>query len=242
MERDEVARIAREKLGVVGRTATGEYGVLARLLEPGEEIRAMVITKPADSWLLASGVVVTATDRRLLIVGKALLTRRERVEELPLDTPVRVEPRMRLVLGERSFSLASPPRQVAGLAGLGDRYTDAEETARRKLGKVLAFGIENELLLLAAALEDDEPLLDLAYASTKPVRVLAVCPTRVIVVPQQGMRAAGPATALPIAGLTTVEFADQRLTLGEERFEGLLPEDAAEIIAGRVSARLPSRG
>jgi hypothetical protein len=256
IDRREVIREAREKLGATGRMATGEYTMLARLLEPGEEIRAMVIARPQDMWIFG-GVFLVATNRRLLIVAKRVVTRRERVEDIHLERirGARMESPVRIVLDvqgtERTFSFASPPPQVAELLAWanGDtrpsRFEELDELARRKLGKMIGFGSEPQVLVLDAMLESDEAVLDLA-SSTKPDMLVAVCPTRVILVPTQGLRKVDPATVLDYARLraVTAEEDDLVLDAGEEplRLDGLLPIGAAGVIAGRIAARLDGAG
>src|SRR3712207_1000553 len=83
-DRAQIAETGRALLGsVLGRLATGEYGVLARLLRGDEEIRAMALCRRRGAGAIGSQRLAVATTDRLLLVEKGMLTRRERVEELP---------------------------------------------------------------------------------------------------------------------------------------------------------------
>jgi hypothetical protein len=239
--------------------ATGEYTMLAKLLEPAETVRAMVVATAARWWRPRSAWVIAATDRRLLLLSKAMLTRRERVEEIDLDRVrgARSDPPLGFVLqlddGERVFSFAGPPPQVAALVSLargdasGERFDELSALARRKLGRVLAFGIETELLVLADELDEDEPALDLAYASDAPPTLLAVCPRRLVLVGAQGLRNRTPAGSIAYSDVADATHDGEDLVValatGDEHraFRNLLPAGAAAIIAGRISARTGPR-
>ena len=251
VEREEVVRVAREKLGAMSRMATGEYTMLAKLLDPEETVHAMVVASTGRFRLFGSGWVIAATDRRLLLVSKAMLTRRERVEEIDLSRVrgARSDSAFRIVVelddGERVFFWAGPPPQVAALAAVargkpeGGRFDELSELARRKFARMLAFGLETELIVLADALDEDEPVLDLAYATDSPSILLAVCPTRVVLVGEQGLRTRNPATSIAYSDLSGVTADGDNLELlPGTSLRNLLPIGAAAIIAGRISARL----
>lgn len=259
VEREEVVRVAREKLGAMSRMATGEYTMLANLLEPEETVHAMVVAGTGRWRSLAPGWVIAATDRRLLLVSKAMLTRRERIEEIALSRVrgARSDPPVRLVLEvddeERVFSFAGPPPQVAALVavargeGNGGRFAELAALARRKLGRMLAFSLEAELVVLADALGGDEAVLDLAYSADTPSSLVAVCPDRVVLVGPQSLRKRTPATSIDYADVVSVVDNGDELLLetrtGEARvgLRKVVPADAAPIIAVRIRARTSGR-
>jgi hypothetical protein len=256
MEREEVVRIAREKLGATtSRMATGEYAMLARLLHAGEAIEAMVLGVPAGRFrLLKSAELVVATDRRLLLVSKSWLTRRERVEEFPREhvRGARLESPTRFVLelheGDRVFSLGMPHAQTAALLAHADRsrgpsrFEELDALARRKLGRLLGFGVEDELLLLDGELLADEAVLDLAWATKSPDTLIAVCPERLILVPDQPMRSLLKPVSIPFDTVEAVDVDGSDLVLrfrGDERRLGnLVPDDAEDVLATRIRARV----
>jgi hypothetical protein len=92
------------------------------------------------------------------------------------------------------------------------RFKELSELARKKLGKLIGFGSEPQLLVLDGLLESEEPVLDLA-SSTKPNMLIAVCPTRVILVPEQAMRKTAPATVLDYVQLRATAAHDDDLVL-----------------------------
>ena len=244
MTTEEVVAIAREKMGATSRMATGEWGMLARLLEPAERIAALVLAQPGRTPL-RSATLLALTDTRLLMVRKGMITRREHAEDIPRDRirGARIESTTRLVVladgAEHVWAWAGPAGQVTALAaalnGREDRFPELAELGRRKFGRLLGSGSEGELQVLAGTLEDDESVLDLAITLGKPGYILALTPERVIVVPDQGIRGGDPPETLP---LTAAEHDGDALVLGDRRFEQLHPTDAAEIIAGRIRARL----
>lgn len=256
MERDEIVRIARERLGVTSRFSTGEYTMLASLLEPGEEIEAMLLAKPAEAWLLASGVLVVATGRRVLIVSKAMVSRRERVEEIPREQVrgTRLMSPLHIVLelqdGERGFSMAQPGSQLAALAawahGRRSRYDELDEVVRRKLGRLVGAGQELSLPVLDRELGEDEAVLDVAWSAKSPEALIVVCPERLVLVPEQPMRSLRPPEQIAYTDVLWADSDGDDLVLGMpgglRRFEQLVPGEAAEIIAGRVAARLSGDG
>lgn len=81
---EAVRRVARSKMGVLSRGATGEFAMLARLLAPDEPILAKAIGHRENVGRLFTGRLVVATPGRLLLIAKAMVTRRERVDEIPL--------------------------------------------------------------------------------------------------------------------------------------------------------------
>lgn len=247
MDREEVVRVAREKMGLTARMATGEYGMLARILEPAERIEAMVLTQPAGR-LLARGVLITATDRRLLLVSKTMVTRRERCEEVVRGRVrgARLEPGMRFVLDvdgeERAYAFGQPPVQVAELVAWARRQTsgagELEDMARRKFGRVLGFGTETEVVLLAAQLAADEAVLDLAYTTAKPYGLLALTTSRLVFVRQRGLRSGPPPESWALATIEEVADDDGSLLVDGRRYERLMPEQASGTFVTRMRARI----
>jgi len=252
---ERVTQVARAKMGVLSRGSTGELRMLARLLDDGEPITAMVMAKVRGSrWF--SGRIVAATPRRLLVVGKAPLTRRERIDEIPLDRirSARVQPPTSLELtldrGVLGFSFVAPPPQLSALAhaarrGSGPpRFEALDELARRKLGRLLGFGVEGSLVAVAEELAPDEEAIDLAHWTGKPGGLVVVSTTRVVAVPNQGLGTGTP-ISVPFAELVDVQAGGTSLTLrterSEHRFERLAPEDQASTMATRIRARCDLR-
>jgi len=250
---ETVRRIAREKIGIVSRGATGEFGMLARLLGPDEQILAMAIGKLRDSgWFFAIRLVV-ATPQRLLLVGKAMITRRERVQEIPLARVRSAQARppasleLELEDGSLSLSFVTPAPQLSALAQaargrLGPtRFEELDELARRKLGKFLSFAIEGSLVALAEELQPEEGVVDLAFWAGKPGGILAACDTRLVAVPDEGFGSGAP-TSVPFAEIAEIHEDGDDLVVrsrdAEHRFEDLQPADRAGVIATRVRGRI----
>jgi len=246
-----VKQVAREKLGALSRGATGEYGMLARLLRPDEPILAMAIGKLSGGWLFSTRLVV-ATPERILLVGKAMITRRERVQEIALADlrAVRVSPPATLELdldGDQvRLNYLGPAPQLSALADAargrtGSRFGELDALARRKLGRLLGFGVEQGLMGLAEALEPEEAVVDLAAFAGKPGGLVAVCEARIVVVPDRGFGSGTP-VSVPFADMLEVRHEGADLFVdtseGEHHLRDVLPPQQAGIIADRVRARL----
>ena len=138
---ETVTRIAREKMGILSRTATGEFGMLARLLEPDEPILAMATGKLRKTGWLRGSRLVVATPQRLLFVAKSMLTRRERVHEIPLARVRSVQARppgsLELELEDEivALSYVIPASQLSALADAAavapDRRDSRSSTSSR---------------------------------------------------------------------------------------------------------------
>ncbi|MBW3652191.1 MAG: PH domain-containing protein [Actinobacteria bacterium] len=252
-EQDAIVRVAREKMGVMSRMATGEFTMLARLLGPDEPILAMAVGK-AEGWWFA-GRLVVATPQRVLVVGKAMITRRERVREIPLSRirSARATPpgSLELELDDEvlRFSYMVPPPQLSALAaaargGAGsERFSELDALARRKLGRFMGFAVEPSLVALAEELEPDEAVVDLAFSTGKPGGIIAVCDRRLLAVPDKGVRSGTAPTSVAYDEIVEVRCDGDdlfvRTTHGEHRFEDLAPRDRASVIARRVGAQVP---
>jgi hypothetical protein len=257
--RDEVKTRARELLGPTG-TLSGvrEWGMLARLLAPGEEIEAMALGKLRGRAVAAQRFLV-ATPARLLVLEKGFFTGRERLRELAwgdvagVELPSDTRLVLRLRAGEAiELTLAYPPRALArfaevvraatGPAGSADlRTTAAEllELARRRLGRLWGTGTEPVLFALAEALEPDEQVLDLAAAADG---LLAATTARLVFVGQRRLRASEP-EAVPYAELRSVELDAERALVAEgiratRRWGPLFPDERAAALAERAAARV----
>ena len=250
---ETVTRIAREKMGILSRTATGEFGMLARLLEPDEPILAMATGKLRKTGWLRGNRLVVATPQRLLFVAKSMLTRRERVHEIPLARVRSVQARppgaLELELEDEivALSYVIPASQLSALADAARgrsgpaRFEELDELARRKLGKFLGFAVEGSLLALAEELEPQEGVVDLAFLAGKPGGIVAACDTRLVAVPDKGFGSGTP-TSVPFADIVEIhEDGDDLLVRSrdaEHRFEDLQPADRAGVIATRVRGRI----
>lgn len=250
---EAVTRVARSKMGVLSRGATGEFGMLARLLGPDEPILAMAIGYRKDTGRLFTSRLMVATPERLLLVAKAMITRRERVEEIPLARVLsaRVVPPWTLELeleqGSIRLSKAGPPPQLSALAEAArgqsapGRFDELDELARRKLGRLRGFGVEGSLVALAEELRADEAVVDLAFWAGKPGGIVAVCDTRLVAVPDKGFGSGTP-VSVPFADIVDLRDDGADLTVrtqdSKHCFRQLMPADQASVIATRVRARL----
>jgi len=250
---ETVRSIARAKMGVMSRGATGEFAMLARLLGPDEQILAMAIGKLRGSGWFFVGRLVVATPQRLLLVGKAMVTRRERVREIPLARvrSARARPPGSLELeledGVLSLSFVAPASQLSALADAArgragpTRFEELDELARRKLGKFLGFAVEGSLVALAEELQPEEGVVDLAFWAGKPGGILAACDARLVAVPDQGF-GSGPPTSVPFAEIIEIHADGDDLIVrsrgAERRFDNLQPVDRAGVIATRVRGRI----
>lgn len=253
---EAVTRVARSKMGLLSRGATGEFGMLAHLLAPDEPILAMAIGRVEGRGWFFAGRLVVATPERLLIVGKAMITRRERVEEIPLARvkDARAVPPWTLELelddGTLRLSHAGPPPQLSALAEAArgrstpTRFEELDELARRKLGRLRGFGVEGSLVALAEELSTDEDVVDLASCAGKPGGVVVVCDARLVAVSEQGFGRT-TRTSMPFADITEIRDDGRDLVVrtqdSEHRYRDLVPLDQASVIANRVRARLTTQ-
>lgn len=249
---EAVTRVARAKMGVLSRGATGEYGMLARLLGPDEPILAMAIGKLRDGGWFFAGRLVVATPERLLLVAKAMITRRERVREIPLarirGARVTVPWFLDLELDDGVIRLGhlGPPPQLSALAAAArrqptpSRFEELDELACRKLGRAQSFGIEGLLVALAEELEPDEEVVDLAFWAGRPGGIVTACDRRLLAIPNQGFGSGTP-ISVPFADIAEIREDGTGLVVrthyGEHRFGDLAPPDRAGIIATRIRAR-----
>lgn len=252
---DDVVRVAQDKLGVMSRMATGEFGMLARLLTADEPILAMAFAK-VDGWWF-SGRLVVATPQRVLVVGKAMMTRREHVREIPLSAirsaRATAPGSLELELDDEVLRLSCvcPPSQLSALAGAArghtgsQRFSELDALARRKLGRFTGFVVELSLVALAEELEPDEDVVDLAFWAGKPGGIVAACDRRLVAVPDKGLVGNGPPTSVAYAEIVEVRCDGDELSVRtahtEHRFEDLAPRGRASVIARRVDAHVRQR-
>jgi len=253
---EEVRGIARSKLGAMGRMVRAECKMLARLLAADEPILAMAIGRTTGEGRWFRGRVVVATPLRLLLVGKGMLTRRERIREIPLASirgakagpPGSLE--LELDEGPLRVSTVGPPRELAVLADAArgrrqpERFAQLDELARRKLGRVVGRVLEGSLLALAEELAPDEDVVDLAFWTGAPGGIVAVCDGRIVAIPDRGFGSGAP---LSVAFVDIAEIraeADDlvvRSGQSEHRFRDLAPDDRASVIARRVDVHVARR-
>ena len=240
----------------MSRVLTGECGMLARLLDADETIRAIVLAKVRSGAWLTRGRAVVATPRRVLLVRKAMITRRERVRDIPLESirGARVKPpgSLELELQDEVLRLSwvMPPRQLAALADAArggrdpDRFATLQELARRKLGRSAGFAYEGSLLALTEELDPREQILDLALGTGSPGGLLAACDTRLVVIPDKGF-GSGPPTSIAFHEIAEIRAEEADLVVrtaqSEHRFADLVPNDRAGVIAARVDVRRPGQ-
>lgn len=253
---ETVRAVARSKLGAISRALTGECRMLARLLAGDEPILAMALGQVSGGPWGTRGRVVVATPLRVLLVGKSLITRRERVRDIPMESirGARAMPpgSLEIELEHEVLRLAyaMPPRQLAALVDAArggrdpGRFAALDELARRKLGRFAAYSYDATLLALAQALEPEEDVVDLALWTGSPGGIVAVCDSRVVAIPDKGL-AIG--TVISVAYDEIVEVRADGIDLvvrsedGEQRFAELAPAERASVMAGRIGARLARR-
>ena len=262
MERVEVADEARRRLGpVLSLSAPREYGMLARLLHPGEAIDALALGRLRGGGAVGSQRLVVATPLRILLLEKGFLTGRERLREIPWGdvTGVELTPPMSLDLllhDERvSLHLMQPARARAAIADLvGARLDPARITtptsgelldlARRKLGRMATGVVEPAVMALAGILEAGENVLELVVATAgKDTGLLVASTTRLIFVPTVRL-GVGESVSLPYA-----EIVERRLEGGaldvfgadgtELHVGSATPVQRALTIADITRARMP---
>ena len=262
MERAEVADQARRRLGsVLSLSAPREYGMLARLLHPGEAIDAMALGRLRGGGAVGSQRLVVATPLRILLLEKGFLTGRERLREIAWDdvTGVELTPpaSLDLVLHDErvSLHLMQPPRELAGLADLVRTRLDPArfatptsgellDLARRKLGRMTAAGAEPAVLALAGVLEPDENVLELAFVTAgERTGLLVASTTRLIFIPTVRF-GVGETVSLPYAELVESRLEDGALDVraaggAELHVASATPVQRALTIADIVRARMP---
>lgn len=263
-DRGEIAEDARRLLGR-GMASVGwrEWGLLERLLHPGEPIEAMAYGMLRGRWVGGQRLLV-ATPLRLLVVAKGFFTGREEVCELAWDgiNDVAVVLPWRLTLalpGERiELTFVQPSRQLAAIA---DRVrarldptratvTTAEEVldqGRRKLGRMTASALEANLIALAELLEPGETVLELVFVTSgERTGLLAASTTRLVFVPSRGL-GVGEAVEHPYPSIAACELTDDeamvvRATGGAElRIEAANPVERALSVAEITRARMAGR-
>ena len=256
-DRAAIRRTAREALGRMSVVGFREWGLLARLLREDEEIEAIVLSRRRGAGVVGSQRIVVATPDRLLLVEKGLVSGRERIEQHRWDEVlgVRVHPPSRLDLslssGPVTLTFVYPPRALGAVADAIRRHVDpaaAEamttgellDLSRRKLGRLLALGAEDNALALAAELDPSESVLELAWVSQKPSGLLALTDRRLVFVPTAGIRT-GPSLSVPDAEIGDIAYGeDLELTAGGHTWRGVIPQDRAEALVQRLATRLPS--
>lgn len=262
MERARVADEARRRLGsVLSLGASREYGMLARLLHPGERIDAMVLGRLRGGGAVGAQRLVVATPVRILLVEKGFLTGRERLREIAWDdvTGVELTPPASLDLllrDERmSLHLMQPSRELAGLADLVRARLDPArattptsgellDLARRKLGRVTAAGAEPAVMALAGVLEADENVLELAFVTAgEQSGLLVASTTRLIFIPTARF-GVGETVSLQYAELLECRLEDGTLNVRggggiELRVASATPVERALTIADITRARMP---
>ena len=256
-DRAAIRRTAREALGRMSVVGVREWGLLARLLRDGEEIEAMVLSRRKGAGLVGSQRVVVATPDRLLLVEKGFVSGRERIEQYRWDEVlgVRVHPPARLELslreGQVTLTFVQPPRALGAVADVIRRHLDPGATegvttgelldlTRRKLGRMLAFGAEENVLVLAQELEPSESVLELAWVADKPSGLLALTDRRLVFVPSTRIGTGEP-VSVPDAAMTGIALDEEgTLTAGGHAWRTVGPEERVQALVQRVAARLPS--
>lgn len=213
MTREEVAEVSRRLLGrTMGATLYREHGLLARLLLPRRGHRG--------------------DDRRALEArtGSPIL-RGERVE-LSFAGPAPALGRIADVVRRREDTGAR--RTLTS--------TELAELARRKLGRLSAFTLEQHIVALSGLLEPEENVLDLAFVAGKPDGLLAVTPRRLLFVPAKGA-GTGPPASIALADLRSIAVVDPgtieaETTTDVTRWERVDPTERAEGIVQLAAARM----
>lgn len=250
---ETVRGIARSKLGASSRILTGECRMLARLLADDEPILAMALAQVRGGPWGTRGRVVVATPLRVLLVGKAMITRHERVRDIPMASirGARAKPpgSLEIELEDEVLRLAyaMPPRQLAALVDAvrggrdPNRFETLDELARRKLGRFAAYSYDASLMALAQELAPEEDVVDLGLWTGSPGGIVAACDSRLVAIPDKGL---GTGEPISIAYDQIVEIRVEgtglvvRTEEAEHRFDELAPVDRASVIATRIDARV----
>lgn len=241
----ELDELLQAQLGRLAFGARKEAAVVEAALRPGEEVRAVA---HAGRGMLSFVAFVT-TERLLLVRAPRVLGRRS-MEEVELTglQAVRVDgARVTITARDRELQLygvVPAAAQVAVLdalrASLGGEAAQSaaelRELARRKLGRTLAFGLQDALMALLQELEPGEEVQRLAVSS--PDRVVAVTRDRVLLA-HASLRSSS-VRALPRAGLR-VEIQGGGLALVPQAGErvdlpDLLPPERRDELAAALSA------
>lgn len=255
--RDEIAAIAREKMGRISAAGFREWGMLEQILGPDELIEAVALAKLRGGIPIARQRIVVATPQRILLVEKGFVTGRERRRDIPWADVRGVDAtppsRLTLQLSDEEVELVfvQPPAQLAAIADLDRARTGAAPAqdsaelraiARRKLGRVKTLAVEVHVITLAGALRDDERLLDLAFVAGKPGGLLAVTTARLLFVPTEG-RGAGAPDGLSLDEITSAEHDGGDVVVGERRWTVVVPPERAaslvDIVRQRAGSPLP---
>lgn len=245
--------LARRKMGWISIVGVGEWGLLERVLEPDEEIQAMALSKLRGGIPIARQRVVVVTLRRVLLVEKGFVTRRERVREIGWSEirGIQAIPPSRLTFelsdGPLELTLVQPPSQLGAVAdavrarlrGVAPEHDTAElrEIARRKLGRTIASGLTSHVIALAGLLDAQERVLDLAFVTGKPDGLLTVTTERVVFVPSAGAGTGPPdVIALDAVGAAALD-PDGTVSIDDRRWRKVAPADRAASLVDIVRAR-----
>ena len=256
-DRAAIAATARATLGRMSVIGVREWRLLARLLGEDEEIEAMVLSRRKGGGLVGSQRIIVATPDRLLLVEKGLVSGRERIEEYRWDeiNGVRVHPPTRLELSLRegpvTLTFVQPARALGAMSDVIRRHLDPAvgegvstgdllDLARTKLGRVLGFAAEDNVLALAQELEPSESVLELAWVADKPDGLLALTDRRLVFVPSGRVRTGDPVSILDAEMADLALDDDRTLTAGGHAWGPVGPEERVQALVQRLAARLPS--
>jgi len=259
----EIREVARERLGrTLAFGGFREFGLLARLMRPGETIGAMALGRVRGAGLVGSQRLAVGTPDRLLLIEKGFFTGRERIQEIAWSTveAVEVHPPMRMDLvltdGRVELSLLQPPRQLGELADFARTRIDPSratlptsaelaDLARRKLGRMHALGHEPHVLALAGTLNAGENVLDLAIVAGRPSGLLAATTHRLVFVASRGL-GVGETASVDYVDVGGIEHGDEGDLAVRRPGEALtlhavVPRDRAEAIVRLALARAVPR-
>lgn len=251
--RDEVRVVARRKMGRLSVLVFREWGLLERLLAPDEEIEAMALSKLRGGVPIARQRLVVVTPRRVILAEKGFLTGRERVREIDWTEirGIQAIPPTRLTFeltdGPLELTFVQPPSQLGAVAdavrarirGAAPEHDTAElhELARRKLGRMIALGVESHVIALAGLLEAQERVLDVAFVAGKPGGLLTVTTRRVVFVPSAGVGTGPPdVIALDAIGGAALD-PDGTVSIDDRRWRNVAPAERAASLVDIVRAR-----
>ena len=240
-------RELEERLGR-WRTAAGrELEALTEATE-GEEVRAAVY-----GALRRRGWIIVATDRGIHLSRRPRVFGRDRYEFWPWSElrgvtarPTRVD----LEFEDRAVELKTlaphseyvrfvdAARDGASGSGAETRSEELREMANRKLGKVLAFGLEGSIDALPDRLLDGERVERVASAKLDFDGLLAVTNQRVVLY-DVGLRRAGERLweidrDEVLGAVATDDGLRLELASGPVTFTGVLPDERREELAAAL--------